>query len=147
MKTAAFACLAAVLIAGCGTPSREHDTPAASPVVDGHNARNTLDWDGVYEGTLPCADCPGIRTRLTLRQDGRYELETQYLDRQPRVDRVEGSFTWQPDGTRITLDQAAGGRQYFVAEGRLIQLYMDGTRPQGPLAGNHELQKVENTGR
>jgi len=148
MRIAVIACLAlASFVAGCDAPPTRPDAPAAAPAAGGHHARNALDWDGVYEGTLPCADCPGIRTRLTLRQDGRYELETQYLDRQPRAERVAGSFTWQTDGSRITLDQAGDGRQYFVTEGRLIQLYLNGDRPQGPLAGHYELKKVDAPGR
>ena len=44
-----------------------------------HNSRNSLDFAGVYEGVLPCADCPGIQTRLTLNRDVSYELSTLYL--------------------------------------------------------------------
>ena len=45
--------------------------------VDMHNSRNSLDWVGIYEGVLPCADCPGIKTRLTLNYDGSYRLVTR----------------------------------------------------------------------
>lgn len=27
-----------------------------------HNSRNSLDYEGVYTGTMPCADCSGIYT-------------------------------------------------------------------------------------
>ena len=46
-----------------------------------HNSRNSLNWAGVYAGTLPCADCPGIQTRLTLGNDGTFEKQSRYLDR------------------------------------------------------------------
>ena len=42
---------------------------------------------GTFVGTLPCADCPGIDTRLTLTQDtgnppsGTYELSLTYRER------------------------------------------------------------------
>ncbi|MBL7250290.1 copper resistance protein NlpE [Alloalcanivorax sp. C16-2] len=40
----------------------------------------------VYQGVLPCADCAGIKTTLTLYRDqdgeaSRFELRQQYLDR------------------------------------------------------------------
>lgn len=40
----------------------------------------------VYQGVLPCADCAGIKTTLTLYRDqdgeaSRFELSQQYLDR------------------------------------------------------------------
>ena len=34
---------------------------------DEHNAQNSLDWAGTYEATLPCADCPGIKTTVVLK--------------------------------------------------------------------------------
>ena len=73
MKTTLTCTLTVALLAGC-TPSKP--ISARSVPVDNHTARNALDWPGSYEGTLPCADCPGIRTRLTLMKDGRYERAT-----------------------------------------------------------------------
>jgi heat shock protein HslJ len=97
--------------------------------VDMHTSRNSLDWAGTYEGVLPCADCPGIKTRLTLGNDGTFEKQSQYLDRDvvPRTER--GRFTWQADGNTIAL-AGGGGQNFAVGEGRLIQLNSDGTRPE-----------------
>lgn len=100
--------------------------------VDGHNSRNSLSWAGVYEGVLPCADCPGIKTQLTLRRDGSYELVTQYLDRPLPPQTVRGQFAWNAAGGGITLDAAGGGQPFMVGEGRLLQLNRDGT----PLPAN-----------
>jgi uncharacterized lipoprotein NlpE involved in copper resistance len=49
--------------------------PSTQP-AEMHNSRISLDWAGTYEGVLPCADCPGTKTRLTLNQDGSYLLVT-----------------------------------------------------------------------
>jgi uncharacterized lipoprotein NlpE involved in copper resistance len=113
-------------LAGCSTPPPT--TAAASP-DPAHNSRNAVDWPGTYEGVTPCADCPGIKLRLTLRADGRYELATQYLERQPTPTTVHGSFTWNAAGSAITLDSAGGGQQFRVGEGRLLQMNRDGTSP------------------
>jgi len=96
--------------------------------ADLHTSQNSLDWAGVYEGVLPCADCPGIKTRLTLSLDGTYELVTQYLERQVPAQTVRGRFTWQASGNAITLDEHGGGQKYSVGEGRLI-LRNDGGPP------------------
>jgi len=46
---------------------------------------------GPFVGTLPCADCPGIVTTLTLARkdvgwaEGTYRLEQTYIDRGPPV--------------------------------------------------------------
>ena len=100
--------------------------PMTTKTADSHTSQNSLDWAGVYEGVLPCADCPGIKTRLTLNRDGTYERVMQYLERQGAAETVRGLFTWQASGNAITLDEHGGGQQYSVGEGRLSLLYRDG---------------------
>ena len=34
-----------------------------------HNSMNSLDWEGIYTGLLPCADCEGIQTVIKLNRD------------------------------------------------------------------------------
>ena len=63
---AAFITLTAV---GC-TNAKKADVSAAgndtTQVVDMHTAETSLDYYGVYKGTTPAADCPGIELTLTL---------------------------------------------------------------------------------
>jgi heat shock protein HslJ len=103
--------------------------PTTTKPVDLHTSQNSLDWAGTYEGVGPCADCPGIKTRLTLNRDGTYELTTQYLGRQVAPETVRGRFTWQPSGNAITLDARGGAQQYSVGEGRLSLLNHGGGTP------------------
>ena len=138
-KTALTCALSLVLIAGCA-PTQPPDARATP--ADRHTSRDALDWQGTYEGTLPCADCPGIRVRLTLMQDGRYEKQTQYLDREPRPETVTGTFNWESDGGTIRLDAAGDSQRYFVGENQVTLLYRDGTRPTGALAPHYVLRKV-----
>src|SRR5215469_258421 len=105
--------------------------PAQPPDV--HNSRNSLDWAGTYEGVLPCADCPGTKTRLTLNQDGSYRLVTQAQGSQ-NAKSVTGVFTWQPSGNAIILDQLGGRQQFSVGEGRLTLLRPEGGASQSPAA-------------
>jgi uncharacterized lipoprotein NlpE involved in copper resistance len=115
---------AAIGLAGC-MPRNE---PAAK-APDMHNSRNALDWAGTYEGVLPCADCPGIKTRLVLAADGGFELSTQALDRQGAPQTSRGRFSWNAAGSDIQLDAAGSGQQFRVGEGRLLQFDRDGTAP------------------
>jgi uncharacterized lipoprotein NlpE involved in copper resistance len=127
------AALAALLLAaalgGCMPRAELQGEASAAAPVDGHNSRNALDWAGSYEGVLPCADCPGIKTQLVLHLDGRFDLSTQYLDRQVTPQTASGRFTWNSAGGAITLDAAGWGQQFRVGEGRLLQLNRDGTSP------------------
>ena len=95
-----------------------------------HNSRNSLDWAGTYEGVWPCADCPGIRTRLTLNSDYSYRLVTQAQGSQNPEKSVGGVFTWQPSGNAITLDERGNRQQFSVGEGRLTLLRRGGSASQ-----------------
>src|SRR5215470_5758922 len=107
--------------------------PPAQP-ADMHNSRISLDWAGTYEGVLPCADCPGTKTRLTLNYDGSYRLVTQAQGSQNAEKTVSGVFTWQPSGNAITLDERGGRQQFSVGEGRLTVLRPEGGASQSPAA-------------
>lgn len=125
-----FAALATLLLVACTTaPPVEHTGTTASP-DPAHTSRNALDWAGSYVGTLPCADCPGIEVRLTLRDDGSYHQTTQYIDRQPEPASHTGRFEWTYDGNHIQLDAAADHAFYQVREGSLLRRYADGSWPQ-----------------
>jgi uncharacterized lipoprotein NlpE involved in copper resistance len=129
------------LAAGAAGCMPRNEATAAPAAPDMHNSRNALDWAGVYEGVLPCADCPGIQTRLSLQQDGRFELSMRYLERQVEPFVSRGSFSWNADGNTITLDGAGAGAMYRVGEGHLLQLDRDGSLP-APSAHNRTLTKV-----
>jgi len=126
-KTVLTALWLATALGGCMSLG-EAPASAAAP-VDSHNSRNSLDWAGTYEGVLPCADCPGIKMRLVLNRDGRFELNTQYLDRQVVPQAASGRFSWNSAGNTITLDAAGASQQFRVGEGRLLQLNRDGSAP------------------
>lgn len=44
------------------TPVQTSEASSAVAVDTEHTAENSLDWNGKYTGTLPCADCEGIKT-------------------------------------------------------------------------------------
>ncbi|MBP6116949.1 MAG: copper resistance protein NlpE N-terminal domain-containing protein [Neisseriaceae bacterium] len=118
----------------------------ATAVDSEHNAQNALDWAGTYEGTLPCADCEGIKTTLVLNADGSYERTSEYLkDVQPGEENTftdKGQFTWNEAGNIVILDEASDRTQYFVAENRLEMRDQEGTAITGALADQYILQKV-----
>ncbi|MDO5606417.1 MAG: copper resistance protein NlpE [Paracoccus sp. (in: a-proteobacteria)] len=96
----------------------------AAPAFAQHDARTALDWPGRYEGVLPCASCEGIQTVLLLAEDGTYQLIETYLGEDDAEFIENGTFIWEDDGTRITLDDE-DKRGYFVAEGSVIALNAD----------------------
>ncbi|HLR36509.1 MAG TPA: META domain-containing protein [Chitinophagaceae bacterium] len=129
--------LAVVLfIVSCGVSSKiTKNNPDGA-----HNSRNSLDWNGVYKGVLPCADCPGIRTTIQLTEDGHYKEETKYLGRNDSgAFNESGTFSWYDAGGKIRL---ANGDQYMVGENKLIRLNQDGLKVKGSLADHYILSKL-----
>ncbi len=148
-RFSAAVCLV-VACAGCG-PSGEApgNTPAPDPApgetsapIDGHSSRDALDWAGAYTGVTPCADCPGIRTTVTLHGDGRFERTRFYLDRSAAPQTETGKFAWNPSGSAVILQEPGGdGQQYKVGENTLIHLDRAGEPITGALAGRYVLHK------
>lgn len=113
--------------------------PASENVADGaHNSRNSLDWQGTYWGVLPCADCSGIRTAITLQGDGHYRMQTRYEGKSRQIFETKGPFTWDNKGAVITIDDT----QYQVGENQLIRLDRSGNRITGDLASKYILMKA-----
>lgn len=106
----------------------------------GDNSMITLDWDGIYQGILPCADCEGIKTQLILHKDLTYTLQTQYVGRKDTVFTEKGKFNWVENGGSIILDNACK-QKYLVGENRIFHLDKDGKRISGDLADKYVLKK------
>ena len=136
---------AALALAACGgnAPKKQaaaetQTTTAAVP--DMHTAETSLDYLGTYEGTLPAADCPGIRTTLTLNPDGTYALHMKYINRDAEFDET-GIFTVKEN--LLTLTQLDDGSEeyYKVEENRLRMLDAEKQPVTGALEENYVLQK------
>lgn len=109
--------------------------------VDDHNSRNSLDWNGTYHGTLPCADCEGIHTMIELNDDGTYTLTQEYLKKNTKLE-DKGKFTWSSDGGKINVKTKDNGEfNFIVGEGRLIMLDQEGNEITGALADKYVLVK------
>lgn len=111
-------------------------------VPDMHTSQISLDWEGTYEGTLPCASCEGIHTKITLTADGSYKSELEYLGKEDGKFTDNGKFTWNEDGNTITLLEVNGEtKHYKVVENAIIMLDKDGKVNTGYLASHYVLSK------
>ncbi|BCV60629.1 copper resistance protein NlpE [Shewanella algae] len=104
----------------------------------GDTSQNALDWEGSYKGLLPCADCSGIETTLTLKGDNSYRLQQVYQGKDESIFSESGKFTWDASGGKITLED---GSKYLVGENQLFMLDREGNRITGSLADNYRLSK------
>ncbi len=112
-------------------------------VISLDNSQNSLDWKGTYNGILPCADCAGIETKVTLNNDLTFNIESKYLGKSNEVLSQSGTFTWNAIGSHISLDIKENPVKFFVGENQLTQLDLNGELVVGELAGEYVLKKSE----
>lgn len=132
-------------ISSCKSAQKAQSNPTK---ITGDNSMNSVDWQGTYLGTLPCADCEGIKTRIVLNKDFSYTLETMYTGKDNKVFESKGNFKWNKNGSKITLENSEK-QMYKVGENKLIHLDKNGNTITGELAGKYILEKdrVEITGK
>ncbi|WP_168203207.1 copper resistance protein NlpE [Marinobacter fonticola] len=130
-----FCLLSVALLAGCAANARDA----------------SLKPYGVWQGTLPCADCSGIDTRLTLYKDPYlYRLEETYLGRQSEPVVYEGEWVLLPpvdnmDPGRVSLKSAAEEplRQWQrLPRGNLEMLGRDGQPIRSDLSYTLQRRRV-----
>jgi len=103
-------------------------------------------WVGTYSGIIPCADCPGIETRITLSKDNTYQMSRKYQEKGEDVFQASGTFQWNTDNSVIilgNLNKTQFPTMYKLDKGNLIQLDLTGKVITGDLAQNYVLTKVQ----
>jgi uncharacterized lipoprotein NlpE involved in copper resistance len=119
------------------------DQSESVPADPAHNSQNSLDWAGTYKGTLPCASCGAIKMEIVLQNNGTYE-QTNVYQNDEESDAVisSGTFSWNEEGSTITLNNVEKPNQFFVGENYLAKLDIDGNRITGDLADQYLLAKT-----
>lgn len=118
-------------LVGCANSSS--DSPSA--------ATQTAKYDAQYQGTLPCADCDGVVTTLTLNPDGTFFMESEYLANKPVKFSQKGKYTKVEEGVvELTLDN--NDKVYYqIEEGEAIMLDQNRKAPTGALADHYVLKQ------
>ncbi|MEI9977500.1 MAG: protease inhibitor I42 family protein [Edaphobacter sp.] len=107
-----------------------------------------------YSGVMPCADCSGIKTGLTLKRDaqgapGEFTMSETYLGR-PAAGTLKTSGTWtivRGDATdkNATVYQlhpsgSSGGTSYLLVDANTLRL-LDGNLGELPASLPHTLKR------
>lgn len=139
MKTKIGFIIAILLFASFTSCNSQRKTTTNKVVSNGDNSMTSLDWPGTYQGILPCGDCGGLQTQIVLNKDLTYLLETRYNGKDEKIFQTKGTFTWDTNGSKISLDPDK--QSYLVGENRLFHLDIDGNRITGNLADDFILEK------
>ncbi|MFC2579158.1 MAG: copper resistance protein NlpE [Bacteroidota bacterium] len=96
---------------------------------------------GTFEGTLPCADCSGIKTELVIGEDGKFKLTETYMAKKEKQFVSEGEIV-RGEGGRFSLTDKDGTvRQYELTDNTIAVLDAEGKKAEGELADKYILTK------
>ncbi len=122
--------------------SKSNSADTIKTISDVHLIENALYSQGRYTGTLPCADCSGIKTTIFLKGDNTYNMSRWFVGKSPPVE-SSGSIIWNAEGSVITLNVSKSEKKmYKVGENMLTELDKSGNEIMGVLADNYQLNKA-----
>jgi uncharacterized lipoprotein NlpE involved in copper resistance len=108
-----LAVFAGAILISCGTKQNKASTDEA-------NQSLTEAVSGTWQGTIPCADCPGIEYELNLKPDHTYTEQSVYLEE--NVDPFIEKGRWQiSEDSIITLNREQG-LKYLKFTGEALKM-------------------------
>jgi uncharacterized membrane protein/uncharacterized lipoprotein NlpE involved in copper resistance len=97
---------------------------------------------GTYQGTLPCADCPGIDYQISLFEDQHYKELMVYRDRNEGKATIDTGL-WKMENDSVVSLVGREPQRFLFEAGKLYHLDREGGRVTGALADNYILRPVE----
>ena len=135
--------LATILLATTGAQAAsDADMPPASddshatqidadidtqPASDDSPETQALKHTGTYSGTLPCAVCDGIQTKLTLNDD-HYHLTRIRLGLDEDSEQTSGVYRTTTDKQYLQLDNQTDRLTFYIGDGYLELRQPDGEK-------------------
>ncbi|MFZ4263424.1 copper resistance protein NlpE [Sphingobacterium sp. HJSM2_6] len=120
----------------------QHSPTDSTSIATGDNSQTSLDWAGTYTGVLPCADCPGIETSITLNDNETFHYKAAYQERDTNLE-DHGKFMWHDNGSIVHLMGKEVNMKLKVGENQLFSLDQDGKIIEGPLKESFILKKIQ----
>jgi heat shock protein HslJ len=130
-----------LLLSACNQSSKKDKNTSTENLPSANNSKTSLDWNGVYKGILPCADCEGIETIIKLNKDFSYTKKLKYLGKEETFSISKGKFAWEDNGNIITLEEDKPNA-YQVGENQLFALEVNNQRITGDLQELYILKKL-----
>lgn len=149
MKTFLLSLLLA--LAGCATkkPPTPVETAEIKPLSQEEvqdiikeitdNAKNSVAWDGLYQGVLPCnlPKCDGVAMSLLLSSDQSYVIRSRNVGVSKEDHYIEGFFDWK-DRNTIELKNKSESLLF-----RVSVLSLEMLSPKGEtLSNQYRLEKI-----
>jgi heat shock protein HslJ/uncharacterized lipoprotein NlpE involved in copper resistance len=120
-----------VTVIGCNSKKKKALAQKNYAAKMANSAKNLFDWNGVYRGMMPCDDCEGIQTEITLIKNNTYELAKRHEGKNTEILVEKGSFRWSMDGNKITFYSANNTTEYanyVIGENQLTKVDNNGNK-------------------
>ncbi|MEG1758974.1 MAG: copper resistance protein NlpE [Alistipes sp.] len=132
-----------VMLTACGGNPQKPMATASDETSQGmHNAENSLDYVGVYKGTLPAADCPGIEITLVLEADQTCSMISHYIERDTFAQK--GTYTVENNLLTVHFEKQGDAPDFYkIEENRLMMLDNEKQPITGELAAHYILNKTK----
>lgn len=127
------------MLVGCADKGKDNgsETAGMKPV---ENVK-VSDFAGVYKGTIPAADCPGINVSLSIGRDGKFERTEEYIGKDTFL--IEGIYTIGGNVITTVSNTVVDTVHYRVENGALRMLDSDRKEVTGILADDYLLKLIE----
>ena len=137
--------LVAFLLTGClggGSTPTATTAPANSQTTPPPAAAASDPFRGTYNGVLPCADCDGLQTSLTLDGAGNYTIQSTKLGNKPEDHTASGLYRYTTDKKHLQLDNNASNLTFMVGDSFLEVRLPDGSKGERKLPDdNYRLKR------
>ena len=138
----AFSVLMAASLMSCGSGGTQTSEATEAPAPESQAAT----FSGIFTGTTPCADCPGIYTVVEFSPNGDFYEHMKYLERDATN---ESKGHWEQADSLITVtfdggDAAATPTYYKIVDESSVQMLDQEKNPiTSALAPLYVLQKKD----
>jgi uncharacterized lipoprotein NlpE involved in copper resistance len=109
----------------------------AKPIV------KTASWHGKYSGVLPCGDCKGIFTIITVDGNNTYKLLSKRVGKGEKEAAYDGTYHFDNSKNMITLDAEGDHLKFEVKDGMLIKRDKFGDPEQGAEEARYYLHPIK----
>ena len=124
-------------------PTADNDTTSVAQDTASIDSMDLTSIAGTYEGTLPAADCPGIKTVLTINADSTYQLQQDYIDRKDGHDEASGVLEVLDNSVLMLVRPSSGEHTFYKVKDNSSVIMTDslGNEPEGETAKLYVLHK------
>lgn len=142
MKTSFVWTVALFMMASCNS-AQKNNTQAENEEIKTEETVAPAIAYGTYTGTLPAADCEGIKTTLTINEDKTYKLISEYIGVKDGTFETSGVYNLINNTLIELVTPSSGEKNYYkvLDENQVMLSDKEGTVNDGTLAEHYILKR------